>query len=116
MVGYAPVTWEAGVGLVVIMAGLILYRFWPLLKPYIFGADPSSAAVAGKDTASKDESGLMLAGGEVAAQSPGGGVAGSTPVRGMHTHMAPGRKGGAAARANALAQARQALDDETAIN
>ena len=28
----APVTWQSGVGLLVIMAGLIVYRFWPLLR------------------------------------------------------------------------------------
>ena len=35
MISYAPVTWEAGAGLVLIMAGIIVYNMWPSLKPPI---------------------------------------------------------------------------------
>ena len=98
-------------GLVVIMSGLVLYRFWPLIRGYL-GLPPAeddaakeAAASAAKLAAGEgaEDPGVSL----TAAQSPG-----ATPVRGMHTHMAPGKKGGAAARAQALAQARKALDGD----
>lgn len=123
MPGYAPVTWEAGVGLVVIMAGLIAYRFWPLLKPRLWALmgwpllpeAPSEGTTVSAEDDPSNAGTTKVVPDEFA--SPGG-VSGSTPVRGMHTHLAPGKKGGAggrsaAARAEAIAQARSTLDKGT---
>ena len=45
----APVTWEAGVGLFIIMGGLVVYRFWPLLRPRLraaLGMPPAEEDIA----------------------------------------------------------------------
>lgn len=117
----SPVTWEAGVGLVIIMSGLVVYRFWPILRPRLraaLGLPPAEedVAAAAKLAAAAASAPPGLEG-AIAEQSPVSTVAGSTPVRGLGTHMAPGKKGGAAARAQGLAQARKALeDDDPAVN
>lgn len=122
----APVTWEAGVGLIIIMGGLVVYRFWPVLRPRLraaLGMPPAEEDIAAAAKLAAAEAAAASAppgeGDQFGAleQSPASTVAGSTPVRGLGTHMAPGKKGGAAARAQGLAQARKALDnDDPAVN
>lgn len=116
----APVSWEGGVGLLVIMCGLIIYRFYNPLVAFIntriLGrAPPPPKPVAGdaaalladgsEDPALADTSGLV-----VGSESPSA-VGGSTPIRGMFTHVTRGHKSGGAdataQRAQAVAAARQ---------
>ncbi|RYY34919.1 hypothetical protein EON62_02900, partial [archaeon] len=96
MPNYQKVSWEDGVGLVVVMAGLIIYRFYipardavrRLLKlePAEDAKKLEALAMGGSDATNQpllmdaDSSEGML------SQSPSG-MGGSTPVRGMHTHV-----------------------------
>lgn len=93
------------------MVGLVVYRFWPLLRPRIRAAlglasvEAEVSAVELKLDANSDER----------LDSPGGGVAGSTPLRGGALHMSKGRP--VAERAQTVALARKAQDnDEARIN
>jgi len=121
MPGSKPVTWEDGVGLLVIMAGLVVYRFYgpitKLLQRWTAGRSAGAvtdAAVPSLDDGAvpTSEEGALLA---VGADSPGNTLGGSTPLRGMHTHVTratrnKGQAATAADKASALAAARQKLD------
>lgn len=118
-----PVTWEAGLGLAVIMGGLVIYRFFTPLKGRIYktlGWQLPESKPAGAKTADAEQSaGLLAAGGEgagsdgsllVGGESPSQ-MSGSTPIRGLHAHFSKGKKGGssAAARAEAVSAARSSM-------
>lgn len=83
-----PLDWEDGVGLVVIMTGLIIYRFFPLLKSIWDKKRGKSAALeaanapllASEQTDGSKQGTLEIANG----QSPQ--LTGSTPLLGSHAH------------------------------
>lgn len=120
----SPVSWEGGVGLVVIMAGLVVYRFYKQAAEVVakrcFGGKGAPAAVTDEaggallapGTAAGDDSGSGLvdaSGLAVGSESPSA-VGGSTPIRGMFTHVTRSHAKGAnatAKRAEAVAAARQ---------
>lgn len=107
---------EDGVGLVVIMGGLVIYRFYNQLKALVLKYMRRPVVPPG--FAATSESLPMLvpgAEGEVSdatllGESPTSQLGGSTPVRGMHTHVTRST-GGAAKKAEALAAARAKLRD-----
>lgn len=113
-----PVTWEDGVGLLVIMAGLIVYRFYTPLSKLL--ARMCGRSSGGSGHAALLPGGPLGAAGEgvdadgllaVGAESPSSNVGGSTPVRGMHTHVARGKQTSAADKAAAVAAARRKVQE-----
>lgn len=131
-----PITWEDGVGLVVIMLGLCIYRFYKPLTAALSkrcgggrkGADVSaseSASASLLDGSSSSSSGVtaapmlthlpgtaddgsagLLA---VASDSPGSNLGGSTPVLGLHVPRATKNKAGTGAHVPTAQEKAQAL-------
>jgi hypothetical protein len=115
MPGYKPVTWENGLGLVIIMGGLVIYRFYTPLRALIYRRLGWSltAPVPHTELVDAYEQGHDAPLLEVDGASPGT-LGGSTPVRGMHTHVTRSHgKGAAAKKAEVLAAARAKLDAPT---
>jgi CRT-like, chloroquine-resistance transporter-like len=132
-----PITWEDGVGLVVIMLGLCIYRFYkPLTQKFCGGRVKKDAVAAGESVTTGllegDKTALPAASAPlalpgsvddgsngagllaIASDSPGSNLGGSTPVLGLHVPRATKNKAGtgahvptAAEKAAALREARQ---------
>jgi hypothetical protein len=95
------------------MAGLVVYRFYPVVFAAVRrrmgyaaldGGDPGKAVEL--EGGNGSAGGEKDVGADPSAYSPN--VSGATPIRGMHAHMTKGygKGGNAASKANSLADAR----------